>query len=619
MFPAGPTLWGGQGRGKNKKTEEWTNNFNSSVELINHSLSTLYNGIETDEDLTKDSDEQMEGDVTLQGACETLVHNCQKIGGMMREPTNGMVRLPLGKLLNVVARCLKVSHADVESVPSMTELKELLPVIYQSVLALLAQLIICCKTSLLPKSRFLIDLCLQTLSSTTQMKSSMKWQVRASALRVMTLLVQTLGWGKYWTSQSKLITKELITDIKIHKDPVKQVSLASTTSSDLNKQEAALGRRKKEKKKRNKAESYNDLAVENKETEDSKDDSSAPEAVSTLSALEFSRLALENLEFAFAENLMWVILDTAATLQREGPPVKSPYLRSACRKQLYLVVFACTTVRLDSGCGRKDTITQYQMVNAAMNFLNDAMQTDATAEVQKTCRQMLTILRLTCHLNRPIVRRILPDDSNEAKDVMEMERESLQLSEENEQLRKRLMDSEMENQQQNRLITSLRLEIDDLKKRSANSTNTTKDGEHSIGNCTLQVTETDQASDEDNSDPEETRKDERVNGLTVEMMRDPAGEPTVVDSSRAGEKNEGTDAEPKPKRAKLKAENSLSSPSPRKDEQTPKRRKNKKNLDESTGKKKRKTEELTVPKEDPESEAIQAMISDFVDAEPDIF
>uniref|UniRef100_A0A0B6Y744 Pre-rRNA-processing protein RIX1 N-terminal domain-containing protein n=1 Tax=Arion vulgaris TaxID=1028688 RepID=A0A0B6Y744_9EUPU len=473
MFTGASSTMSTEG-GKNKKTEEWTNKCNLLLKSMEEVLSVLYDGLETDQDdnLTSVEKEQistLQGHETIPEVANIFTQHCQKLVGMISEPTSGPVLLPLGSVLSIVTRCLRVSYADVRSLPSMSETAGVLPTLHRAALEILSQLIMSCKTNLLPRSRPIIDLCLQAMSSARHMNMYERSNTLAGAYQALRLIVLMFGWSRYLTHQCKTIIQELISDIK-WQSSAKQTS---ATNTDPFKQEKVKEQKKrgKGKKKKNKAESYSGLTKTNAAGENSIKEYATSNLESTFQALELSQLVLERAEFLSVENLMRCILDTAQTVQHEAPPVRSPYANTDCRKLLYSTVFACSTVKLNHGCSRKDSITHFQMTNLALSLLSDGLQKDRCYEVQHMCKESLNVLLLTGNLNRPIIRRIQPDDTSTTKDPAELEKEIENVKEESGTLQKRLLDSEMENQTQKRLIATLRQEVETLKeKRTKTST-----------------------------------------------------------------------------------------------------------------------------------------------------
>ncbi|XP_055868066.1 uncharacterized protein LOC106050770 isoform X3 [Biomphalaria glabrata] len=597
MTSSAPAFWGGKDGLRSKKADEWSNTFVSTLGLIDRDLSLLYDGVKTDEDvpaLGLAKDDQEANELSLHEVCDKFVAHCEKAVDMLSEPTNGTVRLSLGKLLAVVRRCLQVTHNDVHSIPSMITLSELLPTVHISMLSLISQLILCCRTVLMPKSRLIIDLCLNALTSMTNLKEPLKSQTRSSIYNVLTLLIETLGWSGHLTSQLKTLTQELISDIKLQREIQKQ-------PLTQDKQDV-LGRKKKKGKKINKAESYSELTVINEASAEDKGNKCVSPTGATLAALKLSRQALQNVEFIFVENIMHCILETGKLLQREEPPQSSPYFGVACRKELYSCIFSCALVFLGPGCSRKKVITHFQMSNTSINLLRDGMFEDVSFEVQKTCKDVLTLWKLTSHLNRPIVRRILPDDCTEKEDILEVEREKQQLSEENEQLRQRLVSMEMESKQQSRLVASLQQELKDIKRKRADEL--------------FELKETNRVCDEEQEDDDcDTLNHADLSQSPVTTHKT---EVTVDSQLCAVEENMEIELQ-KESPSPVAQDKRDSSEVPNLEEtKTPLKRKREKPKQEQESKKTKKQQDTNNITPQSDNESLQAMISDFIDAEPDI-
>ncbi|KAH9502583.1 hypothetical protein Btru_073846 [Bulinus truncatus] len=631
MTSGTPVFWGSKDGYKSKKSDDWSNSLASTLQLIERDLTMLYDGLKTDDDipmLTADTDDELPADSSLQDTCTKYVSHCEKIIALLSEPTNGTVKLSLGRLLGVVNRCLKVTHNDVHSIPSMMELAELLPTIHRSMFNVVSQLILCCRTILMPQCRLLIDMCLNALVSMTYMKHPSKSQTRSSIYNVLNVLIETLGWSGFLTSQMKTLTQELVLDIKLTKELIKQLQAPVAD----NKQDVFLKKKKKGKKKANKADSYSELTVSNQTPVEIMADNLALENAATVAALKLSRHALENVEFIFVENLMRCIIETTKTLHREGLPQMSSYTDIFCRKELYKTIFTCALVYLGPGCSRKNVITHFQMSNSALNLLHDGMFLDDSLEVFKTCKHMLTIWRLTSNINRPIVRKILPDDCTEKEDIMEVEREKEKVSEENELLRQRLLETEIENQRQSRLIAALQKELKEIKKKNAEEISILKD---SSGEFDEEMSLIEDQSQEESVEANDFERSKWEDSHAGEKTSVSLQQPKIISDSVSHFTSENNNAEKSCKSSysvlqtqrdgcdyqlktfskttplKRKLENDLSVA--RNINETKKY----KNERSSTEQKSPETVKAFAAEES-DSESLQAMISDFVDAEPDI-
>lgn len=459
MFTERPTALGADSS-KNKKLEEWTSRFTQQLTSMADALSVLYDGLEKDGQVT---DETLTSKKSFPEVATEFIQHCQNIVWMISEPTNGPVRLPLGPLLNAASRCLRVAYVDVKTVPSMSELTGILPELHRATLEILSQLVLSCKTSILPQSREIIDLCMQALTSARHMEISERSKTRAYSYKVLCLMVQMFGWGRNMTHQCKSFIQELVADIKWQNSAKQALTTALVESSYKNQQDAVQGK-KKGRKKKNKAESYVDLLKTNVTEGNIVIDDDPTDFQMTIEALKLAQLMLGQVGFLSVESLMRCIVDTAQMFYHEQPPVDSPYTNVLCKRELHAAVFACATVRLEPGCSRKDAITHFQLTNLALSILVNGMQNNCCYEVQSLCRESLNILQITGSFNRPIIRRTQPQENvNNTRDETELEEEIEKVREENGNLQSRLLDSDMEIQVQKSLVASLRKELETLK------------------------------------------------------------------------------------------------------------------------------------------------------------
>ncbi|CAG5116654.1 unnamed protein product, partial [Candidula unifasciata] len=463
MFSGHPTAINAESN-KSKKPEEWTHRFTQKLMSMEDALSVLYDGLEKD-DSGSVTDATLTDRSFLEVATDFLQH-CQNLICMISEPTNGPVRLPLGLLLDVVSRCLRVAYIDVTAVPSMSELAGILPELHRATLEILSQLVLSCKTSVLPHSRVIIDLCMQALTSARHMEISERSKTRACTYQVLCLLVRMFGWGKYMTRQCKSFIQELTADIK-WENSAKQSSTAATQNSNKRQQDTVQGK-KKGRKKKNKAESYVDLVKTNGTEDKNATDDDPNDLQMIIGALEYtsevSRAEIgqgQILKTFYLQSLMRCIVDTAQMFYHEEPPADSPYTIAVCKRELHAAVFACATVRLEPGCSRKDAITHFQLTNLALSILVNGMQDNCCYEVQSVCRESLNILQITGCFNRPIIRRTQLQENVTTIDETELEVEKVR--KENSSLQSRLLDSDLEIQMHKSMEASLRKELETLK------------------------------------------------------------------------------------------------------------------------------------------------------------
>ncbi|GFS24275.1 proline-, glutamic acid- and leucine-rich protein 1 [Elysia marginata] len=445
-----------------RKAEEWNKCIHNLIKQMHQKLSLLYENVEeiseppnstihnSSEDATK------AGDVPFSDVVETFVKHCDSLCLLLRTPTKWPVKLPMNSVLKVLARCLKVSSTDLKSKPSLSELADALPDLHGSVLLVFLQLITCCGSNVLPQSRVIVDASLRTLSGAKHAKDESKSITRGKAYQVLCSMVEKFGFGRHLQSLCHLLMPEMVSDI-CTKDAPKTNSSTTTPKPKQEIESIAQRKGKKRKKgKKQKGDSYSDLPV--CATEDTGNSLQAElcNVEATEAALELSHLVIERAEFSQVQTLIRSLLQMCKDLQRESISSSSPYTLESCRKTLYSAVFSCATVRLGPDCDRKDTIGHYQLTSLAMSLLITASHSDSSSRVQESCKEFLVLLRNTGNLNRAIVRRVLPDEQMQAKDIAEVEREAERLCEENKSLWKQLVDTQLDVEAQRRELVQLR-------------------------------------------------------------------------------------------------------------------------------------------------------------------
>ncbi|XP_059163654.1 uncharacterized protein LOC131946735 [Physella acuta] len=473
-----PFVWGSK-RLKSKKTDVWAHNFDIALHAAEKSLLTLSSLVETEENATAPNtnpDDNPETDASLKAVTQTAVHNCLALITIIRQPSHGIIKLPVGSVFNLISRGLKLSYPASKTLPFCCVLSEALPAIYQAMLHLVNQLIICCGTHLLPQVPLITDLCLQVLINTTYMKTKIKNIIRTSTYNVLKLLIEMFGWGQFLINQYNFLYNQLILDIKF--------------VDTLEKEEKQISANFENKKST--TNSYSNLLnINQKEIENSIKDHSLSELKSTVAALEVSRLVLDNADFILAENLARCILDTTSTLQRSAAPSFSPYAQQHCRKLLYSTVLACATINSVHGQNKKDAIAHYRLMNNALNVLSCGMHLDTSYEIQLTCKKALKVLFLSSHMNKPIIQKTFMNEKNNGNDNShEIDNAADLIDNENQELSKQVLEAKVIVQNQNHQIIRLKQEIQALKtlqEEALQQTRLNNDTAHQLNNDTAHL------------------------------------------------------------------------------------------------------------------------------------
>ena len=134
----------------------------------------------------------------------------------------------------------------------------------------------------------------------------------------------------------------------------------------------------------------------------------------------------------------------AASLQRCPAAQTSPYSLPDCRLTLYRAVWRTSQVSLDIGVGTAETVAHFQLTNKALSLISHAAHKDSSVDVQNFCQEKICFMLSYKNLQRPIVRKALPDEQEDAANLSEASKEVEKLNEENERLRKRLLEVELE-------------------------------------------------------------------------------------------------------------------------------------------------------------------------------
>ncbi|RUS84392.1 hypothetical protein EGW08_007854 [Elysia chlorotica] len=606
-----------------RKAEEWNKYAHKLTKLMTETLSVLYENLENISEppigkVHDLKDDRMElDDVPLPDVVATFVKHCDSLEILLRTPSKWPIKLPMKSIIGVLNRCLRVTSADLKFKPSFKELADSLPTLHKSALSVMAELIVCCGSNVLPVSRVIIDACLRSLAGTMQAKIETRSTTREKIFQVLSLMVGRFGWSRYLQSVSHSLIQDLMADICTQEAPKTNLSTTPTRPKQEVESIALRKSKKRKKGKKQKGDSYSDLPVFISDETEISTQREWFNVEATRGALELSQLIIQRAEFSQVQTLIRSLLSTCKNLQREGPAATSPYNSMDCRKGLYSAVFSSATVRLGYDCDRKDTINHYQATNLAMSLLNAASHSDTSLEIRKNCLDFLVLLRNTGNLNRPIVRRILPDEQMNTKDITEVELEAEKIKGENKSLWQQLVDSQMEVEAQRRELRQLREAASHTKTPTA--INQVEHGarEKSADNNndfdTVNPINGNSADSSDEENEESSKDDDKdVCSERRDMSPESKSRDAVLSGSKGDEGNSSASSHvssPSKNLSQKQSDSSLTS-------DTAKQAKNKRPLGERDGeegrKKKPKTSE---PKT--ESADIDDMLSDFVDTGPD--
>lgn len=497
-----------------KKVEQWTSNCLKTLNSAHSILSVLTKDLGVDEDIaqqeTPDSCSKLENKPVAE-LCKHFVLKCQEIIEALCTPVGNVLKFPLGSILKLVVRCLRISHQDVCSLPSMKELSNLLPSLYEAAMTTLTYLIWSCGTNLLPHSCLVLDLLQQVLEWSHNMNSVEKSLVRGGIYQVLIVWLKMAGMGRHFKSKLPFFIQELDSDIQCL-DYSQEASKCDIQSSE--KHSRAMGKGKKKKRKNFATDSYLDLSlqdVNDKEDQQCKEE----ETQHILSALDLTAAILERGKFMQLQKFVRSLLNMASTLQRSSCLTSSPYNKAAFRLKLYKAVWISTSISLENGVDASETVAHFQLTNQALSIMSHGCISESMAEVQIFCQDHSYILHSYRNLVRPILRKNLPNDSDNLPDCTEMTLELEKLKEQNESQRKKIVELEVEKHTQSRLAFSLKQEINELKVSLQKSTPNNveeslvdgKDEEITNGMTVQENDDVDLESDEDNiMNEEETSK-----------------------------------------------------------------------------------------------------------------
>ncbi|GFO40032.1 proline-, glutamic acid- and leucine-rich protein 1 [Plakobranchus ocellatus] len=512
--------------GPPRKPEQWNKYAHKILKTMHHCLSVLYDGVEVEDSISaldESDNTTLPNDAPVSSVAEIFVKHCDSLDKLLSSPTNWPVQIPMNSIINILARCLRVTSADLRSRPSLLELSEVLPELHQSAHAALIQLIVCCGSNVLPQSRTIIDGCIHSIAGSKHIKGESKSNTRAKAYQVLGLILTKFGWGRYLQSLSQLLIQDLISDICVQ-EASKTQSLVGTAANSSQEVELVAHHKSKKKKKskKHKGDSYSDFPLPMADDKGSIKKQELSNVKATQQALMLSRLIVERAEYSQVQSLVRNLLNTSKSLQREGPSDSSPYNSEDCRKLLYSAVFACATVRLGCNSNRKDTISHFQATNLALSVLTRASHTETSSEIQNSCRQSLTLLSNTGNLNRPIVRRVLPDEQSTIKDVMEVEKEAERLGEENKSLWKQLVDAQLETETQQRQLEQLQEELALSKSAAHSQPRNTSEKEEKTSRPT--------------NDEPTSQEEEKAKSVTEDEDRNDTSDPEEMDPQERKEK-----------------------------------------------------------------------------------
>ncbi|XP_005107564.1 uncharacterized protein LOC101858891 [Aplysia californica] len=638
MFPISQSGLGGNQQRGSRKNEEWTTNCLQLVYSAHRTLSAMCENVDTGEDSAPKEPPGLRctpvsEELAVEQMAAVFMEQCQALTQILSMPMEGLVRLPLGVILKLITRSLNMSYKDVTALPSLKDLASVLPSLQQSSMEVLCSLILCCNTNLLPQSRLILDLLQRVLVSTGRMESHEKSTTRSWVYRVLSEWLKMAGMGRHFLSHLNYFIQEIVSDVQFIDKPHKEangIGTAEATAVDDAVSSRATGKGKKKKKNRT-ADSYKDLSVMNNLNSGVDPGLCKPYvAEATFCGLELSKVILERGQFILLQKLVRHILETTSTLQRTDASSHSAYSQLACRLGLYHVVWVCSQVPLDNGVGTADTVAHFQQTNQALSLISRASHAGSFVEVRSFCQERLFSMHSLGSLSRPIVRKVLPDDKDESQDLSETVREVEKLTEENDSLRKRMLEVEMERHNQARLVASLQQEIVTLRAAQIQERNNAEESEHDSPDDQDDVVLPDNGSEmEVNRENEEEEQETSLAETSLKDLEEEKEVHTKMEDARKGKRKR------KGKKKKSLQMNSSTAETPELDSKpgshsnsglSPQIKKravsSDKDIEKSDVKKMRvvtsnqdtKTEEIQT---EPDPEHVQEMLLDFVDAEPD--
>ncbi|KAK3609793.1 hypothetical protein CHS0354_022655 [Potamilus streckersoni] len=166
---------GGGGNQGVKYTEGWKQQCDQLTDSMSHTLSLLYDGMETDKNLREQCakliftstvpDSLSERLTNLVGRWKVL---CDCLSSLLSESFPAVVNLPIERILGLICRTLSVHGKMLLSRPTTERviLASLIPAVHESALEMLKVLFTCCKGLLIPFTRVISDMISQELSWT---------------------------------------------------------------------------------------------------------------------------------------------------------------------------------------------------------------------------------------------------------------------------------------------------------------------------------------------------------------------------------------------------------------------------------------------------------------------
>merc|ERR1711860_65118 len=146
----------------NKKLQIWVSKCNDNINYCHRILTTLMQDFDSLLDDPGMSEPPNSSSVIfneskpLPDLSQEFISKCQSTIDLLNVPLEGNIKLPLGLIMKLIHRCLHIPYQRV--LPSNKDLAEQIPLMFDSALKLLIEMVRVCGSILLPYNKRILSL-----------------------------------------------------------------------------------------------------------------------------------------------------------------------------------------------------------------------------------------------------------------------------------------------------------------------------------------------------------------------------------------------------------------------------------------------------------------------------
>ncbi|XP_071085023.1 proline-, glutamic acid- and leucine-rich protein 1-like [Haliotis cracherodii] len=375
-----------------RQIDGWTEMCQRLLSSLNHCLSCLYEGLETDEAQTSEDSIFSSAPDTEPGRSSVLTAQFKTLGvclqTLLGEKHTSSVKIPAQDILGVVCRCLAVNYRMLLARPTTDRIRLFshLPELHKSSLNVLTALIMSCRMQLLPLSDLINKLFLQSLAFTHLDRVYALDRPlsipREATYSSMTQWLKVVGGSCHLVTEEKDLVKEILHDVTPVPDTLK---LKGSQKCNMDPPPT------KKKKRTGYQELSEGISSYRKISRTANSDV-------TNSALQVLHLFVSRfgdvLKDKNYQDIIDSVVSTVLVIQQNVLDAPVPYGSAECRRGLYRTLLACSLQTHPKVASP---------LQVSLMLFRTGLQ-DPSIEVSYMCQEALTVCECLVHPRAPCLR-----------------------------------------------------------------------------------------------------------------------------------------------------------------------------------------------------------------------